>query len=116
MVTKGIRGATTVTENSINALREATIELLSTMINENSIEIDKISHVIFTTTPDLNAAFPAKFARIELGFEEVAMMCFHEMNVENAIDMCLRVLIVLNCDENFKPKFIYLKGASNLRK
>ena len=116
MTTKGIRGAITVDFNTVEALREATLELLSTMIKENSIDIAKISHVIFTTTSDINAAFPAKFARTELGFDNVAMMCFHEMDVENAIQMCLRILIVLNCEENFTPKFVYLKGASNLRK
>ena len=116
MTTKGIRGAITVETNTIEALQDATIELLSTMMKENSIEIDKISHVIFTTTPDINIAFPAKFARNELGFDEVAMMCFHEMNVNDALEMCLRILIVLNCNEDFIPKFVYLKGASNLRK
>ena len=116
MITKGIRGAITVDSNSTEALRDATIELLSKIIKENSIEIYKISHVIFTTTKDLNADFPAKFARTELGFDEVAMMCFHELDVENALKMCLRILIVLNCEDDFQPKFVYLKGASNLRK
>lgn len=116
MITKGIRGAITVDSNTKEALREATIELLSTMINTNSIEISKISHVIFTTTNDINADFPAKFARTELGFDDVAMMCFHELDVENSLAMCLRILIVLNCEEDFKPQFVYLKGASNLRK
>ena len=116
MITKGIRGAITVDSNTKEALREATIELLSTMMDTNSIEISKISHVIFTTTNDINADFPAKFARTELEFDDVAMMCFHELDVENSLAMCLRILIVLNCEEDFKPQFVYLKGASNLRK
>lgn len=115
MITKGIRGATTVDENSEEAIKYATVELLSEMIKQNNINIEKISHVIFTVTKDLNAAFPAKFARLDLGFKETAMMCFNELDVPNALKMCLRVLIVLNCEENFKPKFIYLKGAQNLR-
>lgn len=116
MVTKGIRGAITVDENSKAALKAATLELLGEMIKRNKIIIDDISHVIFTLTDDLNSAFPAKFARTELGFENVAMMCFHELNVPNSLKMCLRVLIVLNCDETFKPEFVYLKGAADLRK
>lgn len=115
MITKGIRGATTADENSAESIKNSTVELLRGMIEANSIEIDKISHVIFTTTKDLNAAFPAKFARTELGFTETAMMCFIELDVENSVKMCIRVLIVLNCDENFQPKFVYLKGASDLR-
>lgn len=115
MITKGIRGAITVEENSVEALKAATIELLNKMIIQNNITIDAISHVIFTTTEDLNVEFPAKFARIELGFKDVAMMCFHELNVEGSLKKCLRILIVINCENDFKPRFVYLKGASNLR-
>lgn len=115
MATKGIRGAITVNENSESAIQEAVSELLNAMITKNNIEINKISHVIFTTTQDINAAFPAKYARQNLGFEKTAMMCFHELDVPNALKMCLRVLIVLNCEDDFEPEFIYLKGASTLR-
>ena len=116
MITKGIRGAITVDNNDENSLKDATLKLLTKMIDENSIDVDKISHVIFTTTKDLNATFPAKFARIDLGWEKIAMMCYHELDVPNSLKMCLRILIVLNCDENFKPKFVYLRAANNLRK
>ena len=116
MITKGIRGAITVEENTEESIREATLELLKEIIDKNSIDKNKISHVIFTLTYDLNAVFPARFARLELGWDKVAMMCFHEINVQNSLPKCLRVLIVLNCDESFEPQFVYLKGASNLRK
>lgn len=115
MITKGIRGAITVEDNTEKAIKNATLELLSELVKENNIDKDKISHAIFTLTDDLNAVFPAKFARHDFGWDDVAMMCFHELNVPNALKMCLRVLIVLNCEENFKPKFVYLKGASKLR-
>lgn len=115
MKTIGIRGAITVEENTENSIKSATIELLSELIKQNNINVDNISHVIFTTTDDLNAAFPAKFARLDMNFKDTAMMCFHELDVPNSLKMCLRILVVLNCDENFKPKFVYLKGAANLR-
>ena len=116
MTTKGIRGAITVEANTEDALREATLELLCEMFEQNDIHgTDKLSHVIFTTTNDLNSAFPAKFPRIEFGWDDVAMMCFHELDVPNSLKMCLRILVVLNCDENFIPKFVYLKGAKHLR-
>jgi len=116
MTVKGIRGAITVDSNTEQAMKNATVELLTEMVLRNKICTGKISHVIFTTTEDLNAAFPAKFARIDLGFENVAMMCFHELNVPNSLKMCLRILIVLNCSDNFEPEFVYLKGAADLRK
>ena len=115
MITKGIRGAITVEDNTVEDIKNATLELLQEMVSQNSINIENISHVIFTLTNDLNAAFPAKFARIDMGWNNVAMMCFNELNVPDALKQCLRVLIVLNTTEDFIPKFVYLKGASILR-
>lgn len=115
MISKGIRGAITVETNTSTAIENATIELLEEMIQQNCIRKHLISHVIFTLTSDLNAEFPAKFARQRLNWTEVAMMCFHELNVPKSLSRCLRVLIVLNCEDNFKPQFVYLKGAEKLR-
>lgn len=116
MISKGIRGAITVENNSSEALRDALKELLTELISKNDIKEENISHVIFTLTDDLNAEFPAKFARLDFGWNSTAMMCFHELDVPDSLKMCMRILIVLNCDENFKPQFVYLKGAGNLRK
>lgn len=116
MITKGIRGAITVEENSTEAIGSAVIKLLTEMINRNKIETNLISHAIFSLTPDLNAEFPAKYARINLKWKDVPMMCFNEINVPNSLKMCLRVLIVVNCSETFEPEFVYLEGAKVLRK
>lgn len=117
MTTKGIRGAITVDSNTTESLRKATLELLCEMLKQNNINnTTDISHVIFTTTKDLNAVFPAKFPRTELNWTDVAMMCYHELDVPNSLPMCLRILIVYNCTKDFQPKFVYLKGAENLRK
>lgn len=116
MTTKGIRGAITVKENTEEAMRIATITLLNEIVKFNKIDQDSISHVIFSVTSDLNAAFPAKFARIDFGWEKVAMMCFNEIDVPNSLKKCLRVLVVVNCTETFEPKFVYLEGATGLRK
>lgn len=116
MITRGIRGAITVDENTPEAIGSATIKLLKEMMNKNNLEIDAISHVIFTLTNDLNADFPAKYARVNLKWKDVPMMCFHELDVPNSLKKCLRVLIVVNCGESFTPEFVYLDGASRLRK
>ena len=114
-IIKGIRGAITVEENSVEAIREGTLTLIDEMLAKNNIDISKISHVIFTVTSDLTKAFPAKFARTERGFKDTAMMCFNEANIENALQKCIRILIVINCEESFIPQFVYLRGAQNLR-
>lgn len=116
MVTKGIRGAITVEENTPDAIREALRELLSEIIRKNNIKKENISHAFFTLTNDINADFPAKYARLDFGWDDVAMLCFHELDVTNSLKKCLRILVVLNCENDFQPQFIYLKGAANLRK
>lgn len=116
MFTKGIRGAITVEGNSSEAIKNATLKLLKELIKRNNIDQNLISHAIFSLTSDLNADFPAKYARIDLDWGNVPMMCFNEIDVPNSLRMCLRVLIVINCDENFQPEFVYLDGAAGLRK
>lgn len=115
MITKGIRGAITVEENTIEAIKAGTLKLLDEIIEKNNVDKSMISHVIFTVTPDLTAAFPAKFARLERDWTDVAMLCFNEAQIDGAIEKCIRVLIVINCEEYFVPQYVYLKGASNLR-
>lgn len=115
MISKGIRGAIIVEYNFESSIRDAVLELLNAMMVQNNINKEMISHVIFTVTNDINAAFPAKFARKDLGWDDVAMLCFNELDVPDALRMCLRVLIVVNCTQDFEPKFVYLKGAEKLR-
>lgn len=116
MISKGIRGAITVDDNTPEAIGAATIKLLTEMVSINKIETDMISHAIFTLTNDLNADFPAKYARVNLKWKDVPMMCFHELDVPGSLPKCLRVLIVVNCGETFVPEFVYLDGAEQLRK
>ena len=45
------------------------------------------------------------------------MVCFPELNIQNSLSMCLRVLITINTElMQDKINHIYLKGAKNLRK
>ena len=116
MVVKGIRGAITIENNTKEDIEKGVMELLTEITFQNNIKEENISHVIFTTTKDINADFPAKYARTKFGWEKVAMMCYNEMDVKDSLKMCIRVMVIINCDEKFEPKFVYLKGASNLRK
>ena len=116
MITRGIRGAITVDENTPESIGSSTIKLLQEIVKRNNIELNLISHVIFSLTPDLDADFPAKYARINLKWKDIPMMCFNEINVPGSLKKCLRVLIVVNCSESFEPEFVYLEGAEGLRK
>jgi chorismate mutase len=112
---RGIRGATTVDSNTPEAILEATSELLAEMMRANGITVDDLASAFFTTTPDLNAEFPAVAARA-LGWHDVALMCGHEMNVPGSLPMCLRILLHVNT-EKAAPELVhvYLRGSAVLR-
>ena len=113
---RGVRGATTVDANTREAILEATTELLSALIEANSIHRDDVASAFFTTTPDLTAEFPALAAREKFGWTQVALMCGHEMNVPGSLPMCLRILLHVNTDRSASEiKFVYLRGARALR-
>ena len=112
---RGIRGAITVPENKKEAIGAATKELLQKMIKVNEVKISDIACILFTTTSDLNAAFPAAAAR-ELGWTQVPLLCGHEMNVPGSLPSCLRVLVLFNTDKrNEEMVHVYLGGAVTLR-
>jgi chorismate mutase len=115
MYCRGIRGATTVEANETDAILSATRELLEAIVFANGLRPEDIASVFFTTTPDLNAAFPAQAAR-EFGWRDTALMCSHEMNVPDALPKCVRVLIHWNTDKRQDEiVHIYLKNAATLR-
>jgi len=116
LISRAVRGATTVENNIAEEIYQATVELLKKMINENSIDSSEIVNVIFTLTHDLNAAFPAKAARVHLGWDTVPMICTQEIPVPNSLKKCIRVLITFNTTK-FKNEIrhIYLREAQTLR-
>jgi chorismate mutase len=112
---RGLRGATTVSENTKAAILGATSELLERLIAQNQIVISDIASILFSTTADLNAEFPAAAAR-ELGFEDTPLLCMTEIPVPGGLPMCIRILLHVNTDKNQKDlKHIYLKDAIKLR-
>ena len=112
---RGIRGAITVSENTKEAIIAASKTLLHNLIEANEVEVSDIACILFTTTPDLNAAFPAAGAR-ELGWTQVPLLCGHEMNVPESLPSCLRILVLFNTDKrNEDIIHVYLGDAVTLR-
>lgn len=102
-------------ENTKGAIIAASKELLQKMVEANGVEINDIAAILFTTTPDLNAEFPAAAAR-ELDWSQVALLCGHEMNVPGSLPHCLRILVLFNTEKrNDEIVHIYLKGTEGLR-
>lgn len=114
-VCRGIRGATTADDNSKEAIFSATEELFAGIVKANQIQEDQVAAVFFTTTQDLNAAFPATAVR-RTGWEHTALLCGHEMMVPDGLPRCIRILILVNTDKEPKElENVYLKEAVNLR-
>lgn len=112
---RGIRGATTVAANTREHVLAATKELLQEMVRANGVEKENVACILFTTTPDIDAEFPAVAAR-GLGFSEAALLCGHEMNVPGSLPMCLRILILFNTEKRAEEiVHVYIKGAKGLR-
>jgi chorismate mutase len=112
---RGVRGATTADDNSREAILQATRQLLALMIRQNGIEPADVGSVIFSTTVDLNAEFPALAAR-QLGWLDVPLLCTNEIDVPGSLRQCVRILIHWNTSlAQNEVTHIYLKGAVKLR-
>jgi len=112
---RGIRGAITVSENTKEAIIAASKELLQNLMEANEVEISDVACILFTTTPDLNAAFPAAAAR-ELGWTQVPLLCGYEINVPGSLSSCLRILVLFNTNKkNEEIIHVYLGDAVTLR-
>lgn len=98
---------------------EATEELLKELSILNDLDPNEVASAFFTTTPDLNAEFPAHAAR-RLGWLNVPMLCGHDMQVQQpnprGVPMCVRVLLMYNTPRpQSAMRFAYLRGAEAIK-
>ncbi|WP_227766138.1 chorismate mutase [Zhaonella formicivorans] len=115
MAIRGIRGAISVEENSVTAINAATVKVLQSMITTNQIAVEDIVSVFFTATADIDAVYPAQAAR-EMGWVNVPMLCFQEMQVRDSLKKIIRVLLHVNTDKNQAEIIhVYLGEAQKLR-
>jgi chorismate mutase len=113
---RGIRGATTVEQNTAEAIVAAARELLDEVVRRNDLHTEDVASAWFSTTRDLDAEFPAVAARRDLGWDHVALMCSHEMDVPGSLPRCLRLLLHVNTQRSqVELEHVYLRGAQVLR-
>ena len=114
-VVRGLRGASSCATNTAEEINEVTQELLLAMLEENGIDHDEVVSVLFTTTPDLNAMFPATAAR-GIGFGDVPLLCASEINVPGAMPLTVRVLMLAYTTRSRDElRHVYLRNAPSLR-
>jgi len=113
---RAIRGATTVSENSVAAIREAVHELLDELEAHNQLDPTEIVSATFSATRDLDALFPARIARERPHWSNVPLLDVQQMYVEGSLERCIRFLIHFNTsDPHVKIYHPYLRGAKTLR-
>jgi chorismate mutase len=112
---RGVRGAVRVSQNNAEEILNATHELVIKIMTDNEISTEDIAGAFFTTTDDLNAAFPAQAAR-SIGFQFVPMMCSSEINVPESMSRVIRVMLLVNTEKKQEEiKHIYLGETKRLR-
>jgi chorismate mutase len=116
MSVRGVRGATTVNQDQAEEILSATRELLQAILLANpTMQPEDIASVLFTTTADLCAVYPARAAR-EMGWVDVPLMCAQEIPVTGSLPLCVRVL--LHWNTTFRQadiRHVYLRKAEVLR-
>lgn len=109
---RGLRGATQIAANTVEAIEDAVVELCSEITRRNDLHPSQIVWAIFTVTHDLDADFPARAARLQ-GWNDVPMICSQEIPVPGSMPRVIRVL--LHVDSDGPRNHVYLRGAQGLR-
>ena len=114
-IIKFIRGATTASGNSVREIEDAVVELIDELISRNNLIKTNLLSMIFTTTKDLDACFPASIARKCNELDSVAFLDCQQMYVSNDVDFCIRIMAQVLFPPNYPVKHTYLRGAAKLR-
>ncbi|MCA1831463.1 MAG: chorismate mutase [Actinomycetota bacterium] len=112
---RAIRGATTLDEDTKDQVIDRTGDLLQAIFDRNRIEKADVVSMIFTATGDVRAEFPAAAAR-QIGLSHVPLLCARELDVQDGVPLCIRVMIHVYLDvEPGEIRHVYLERAKPLR-
>ena len=109
-----LRGATTVDQNSADAILGATEWLLREIMKRNDLLPADVVSCIFTLTDDLDAEFPAVAAR-NVGFSRVPLLCSREIPVPGSLPRVIRILMHYYAPDAHRSQHVYLGEARRLR-
>jgi chorismate mutase len=112
---RAVRGATTVKDDTPEAVTDAVVTLLAGILTRNDLVEDDIISILFTATEDIVSIFPATAAR-SMGLGAVPLICARELAVVGSVPHCIRVMLHVTTD---RPReeihHVYLEGAQGLR-
>jgi chorismate mutase len=112
---RALRGATTVPQDSVDAINDRVQTLVAAMLDRNGVDKEDLISIVFTATDDIHSMFPAAAARV-LGLGDVPLLCARELDIDGGAKLCIRVLMHLTTT---RPRnelhHVYLEGAKTLR-
>ena len=112
---RAVRGATTVDEDTPEAITGRVVALLGAILERNGLVEDDIVSILFTATDDIVSIFPATAART-MGLGAVPLICARELAIEGAVDHCIRVMLHVTTERTRDDiHHVYLEGAQGLR-
>jgi chorismate mutase len=115
LMVRGLRGATTVDEDTVDQVTQRSQELMQCIMVRNELTEDDIISVLFTATADVHSIFPATAIR-EIGFGAVPLLCAAEIAVPGSMPRCIRVLLHVHTTKSKDEiHHVYLHGAQGLR-
>ena len=112
---RALRGATTASANTNEAISEAVAELLDALVERNELDGSQLLSVTFSVTADLDAVFPAAIARRRQGWDAVALLDCQQMTVAGDLPRCIRLLAHAWLESERPVRHAYLREAARLR-
>jgi chorismate mutase len=112
---RALRGATTASANTSEAISEAVAELLDALVERNELDGTQLLSVTFSVTSDLDAVFPAAIARRRQGWDAVALLDCQQMAVAGDLPRCIRLLAHAWLESERPVRHAYLRDAARLR-
>ncbi len=112
---RALRGATTASANTGEAIAEAVAELIEELLRRNDLAGDRVLSVTFSVTADLDACFPAAIARRRADWGRVALLDCQQMAVAGDLPRCIRLLAHAWLEASREEVHPYLREAARLR-
>jgi chorismate mutase len=113
-VTRAVRGAIQVRDNTREAIGDASVRLVKEMLRANGIAENHIVSIIFSLTQDLTALNPATGLR-QVGFSATPLFCTQEAAIAGGMPRVIRVLLTWESLERRDAVPVYMDGAEALR-
>lgn len=116
MSVRAVRGATQLDQDTREHMHERVAEMVREVMAANGLHVDDFISILFTSTSDLVAEFPAYAAR-QLGFDDVPLMCARELEITGSMPRVVRMMAHVETDlRRADITHIYLHGAAGLRR